>query len=65
MPTDTLSLEQIRNAVRAAGELWEPGVTSLSSLPLAEKRKHLGVQPPPGEPSLEEVRGAYSQCGNN
>jgi len=55
MPTDKIGLEDIQSALHAAGDPWEAGVTSLSSLPLAEKKKHLGVTPPPGEASIEEV----------
>jgi len=55
MSTSNISLDQIRSALSAAGDPWEAGVTSLSSLPLEEQKKHLGVTPPPGEPSIEEI----------
>src|SRR5688572_21881070 len=55
MATANIGLDQIRSALSAAGDPWEAGVTSLSSLPLEEQKKHLGVTPPPGEPSIEEV----------
>lgn len=64
MPTDHISLDGIRAALSAAGDPWEAGVTSLSSLPLEEQRKHLGVAPPPGEMSVEEIarRAMQSQA---
>lgn len=55
MATNGVSLDQIQSALHAAGDPWEAGVTSLSSLPFEEQQKHLGVTPPPGELSIEEV----------
>lgn len=55
MATDNISLDRIRSALNAAGDPWESGVTSLSSLPIKEQKKRLGVTPPPGEPSIEEI----------
>jgi len=55
MPTDNISLDGIRTALSAAGDPWEAGVTSLSSLPLEEQRKYLGVTPPRGEASAEDI----------
>ena len=55
MQSDQISLEQIRRELSAEGDPWEAGVTSLSSLPFEEQKKHLGVTPPPGEPSIQEI----------
>jgi C1A family cysteine protease len=55
MPADGIGLDQIKAALSAAGDPWEAGVTSLSSLPPEEQKIHLGVTPPPGEMSIEEV----------
>lgn len=61
MPPENISLDQVRSALRAAGDPWEAGVTSLSSLPLEEQKNHLGVTPPPGEPSVEEISQRWPQ----
>lgn len=55
MPRNNIGLDEVRGALSKAGDPWEAGVTSLSSLPLEEQMKHLGVMPPAGEPSIEEV----------
>lgn len=55
MATANIGLDQIRSALSAAGDPWEAGVTSLSALSLDEQGMHLGVTPPPGEPSIEEI----------
>jgi C1A family cysteine protease len=41
--------------LRSAGDPWEAGVTSVSSLPYEERRIRLGVAPPPGELTIAEV----------
>jgi len=55
MPTNHIGLDEIRGALSEAGDPWEPGVTRLWSLPPEERVKFLGVVPPAGEPSIEEV----------
>jgi C1A family cysteine protease len=55
MTAQKINLEQIRSALSEAGDPWEPGVTSLSSLSFEEQIKRLGVRPPPGEPTIEEI----------
>lgn len=50
-----ISLEGIRQALSAAGDPWEAGFTSLTSLSADERRSRLGVTPPPGEMTIEEV----------
>ncbi|KLK89415.1 peptidase C1 [Methanoculleus sediminis] len=52
---DTITLEDIRSALRTEGEPWEAGVTSLSVLSIEEQKKRLGVSPPPGEPDVAEI----------
>ena len=48
-------LGDIQEALRDAGDPWEAGVTSLSSLSVEEQKARLGVTPPPGEMTIEEV----------
>ena len=55
MSTDKIGLDQIKTALAAAGDPWEAGVTSLSALSFAEQKQYLGVTPPPGEASIEEI----------
>ena len=55
MATDNIGLDQIRAVLSEAGDPWEAGVTSLSSLTFEEQKQYLGVTPPPGELSVEEV----------
>ena len=55
MTTDNISLKQIRSDLSEAGDPWEAGVTSLSSLSFEEQKTYLGVTPPPGEPSIDEI----------
>jgi len=61
MGNDNVSLEQIRNALKAAGDPWVVGVTNLSSLSFEEQKEYLGVTPPPGEPSIEEIAQRWPQ----
>ena len=49
MPSDKVSLEEIRKGLAAAGDPWEAGVTSMSVLSPEEQIARLGVRPPPGE----------------
>jgi C1A family cysteine protease len=55
MAADKIGLSQIQKALSADGDPWEAGVTSLSSLTFEEQKKYLGVTPPSGEPSIEEI----------
>jgi C1A family cysteine protease len=55
MAEERIGLEEIRSELSAAGDPWEAGVTSLSTLSPEEQRLHLGATPPPGEPSAEEI----------
>ncbi len=50
-----IGLGDIQDALREAGDPWEAGVTSLSALSFEEQKVRLGVVPPPGELSIEEV----------
>lgn len=53
--SNSISLEQLRSALSAAGDPWEAGVTSVSSLTPEQQKNLLGVTPPPGEPTVEEI----------
>jgi C1A family cysteine protease len=55
MDTEKITLGDIRANLGELGDPWEAGVTSLSSLPLSEKKKYLGVKPPEGEKTIEEI----------
>jgi C1A family cysteine protease len=65
MATNGIGLDDIRNALDAAGNPWEAGVTSLSSLSFEEQKQHLGVTPPPGELSAEEAAQRALQLRNS
>jgi C1A family cysteine protease len=62
MATEKVGLDGIREALNAAGNPWEAGVTSLSALPPEEQRKRLGVDPPAGAASLEEAARRAEQA---
>jgi hypothetical protein len=53
-----INLDGLRDEVKQAGAPWEPGETSMTRLPVAEREKRLGFTPPPGEPSVEELHAA-------
>ncbi len=55
MTNDKISLAQIQSALSEEGDPWEAGVTSLSLLSPEEQKRHLGVTPPPGEPTIDEL----------
>ncbi len=48
MIDDELTLEEIQDALKKAENPWVAGNTSVSSLPLSEKKKLLGGVPPEG-----------------
>jgi C1A family cysteine protease len=50
-----LELEEILSALSAAGNPWEAGVTSLSSILPSEQKRHLGFMPPLGVATLEDA----------
>lgn len=47
-------IQEINNAIRAAGAKWNAGETSLTKIPRAERLKHLGYVPGPKDKSLQE-----------
>ncbi len=49
MTNDELTLEEIQDALKKAENPWVAGNTSVSSLPLSEKKKLLGGVPPEEE----------------
>jgi len=55
MESEKIKLEDIRRALSDAGDPWEAGVTSLSSLPPSEQKKRLGFTPPADEATIEEA----------
>lgn len=50
-----ISLEQIKSDLSKEGNPWEAGVTDLSGLSLEEQKRYLGVTPPPGEPTINDI----------
>lgn len=55
MAESGIRLIDIRAALSEAGDPWEAGVTSVSALSDQEKKQYLGVVPPEGEATLDEV----------
>lgn len=55
MADETLNIKALQTEIREQGAGWQAGETSVSSLSQEEKEKRLGVNPPPGAPSLEEI----------
>jgi hypothetical protein len=55
MADDRLTVAAIQTAIREAGASWQAGTTSVSELSIEEQRMLLGVTPPPGEPTIEEI----------
>jgi C1A family cysteine protease len=58
MAKEKLELKAIQEAIASSNAGWEAGITSVSELSDAEKRKLLGYTPEPGAPSLEEQEQA-------
>lgn len=54
-----ISLSDIRNALASAGDPWDAGITSVSSLSEEEKKMLLGVTPPEGEATLAEIEQSW------
>jgi len=50
-----IGLEEIRDALANQNHPWQAGMTSMSSLPPDEQQQRLGVKPPPGDPTVDEV----------
>jgi C1A family cysteine protease len=55
MTMDNHELDEIRAALSRRGAPWEAGPTTLTRLPVSERRVRLGAVPPPDEMSLEEA----------
>lgn len=55
MDPEKMTLGDIRAKLSEAGDPWEAGVTSLSSLTPEERNRRLGVRPPEGEKTIEEI----------
>jgi hypothetical protein len=47
-------IQQINNAIRAAGAKWNADETSLNKIPMPQRLKHLGFVPGPRDKSLQE-----------
>lgn len=58
MPSDKISLVQLRAALGDAGDPWEAGVTSVSVLSAQEQKARLGATPPAGTASPGTVKRA-------
>jgi len=55
MAEEGISVAAVREAVRSAGAAWDAGETSLTALTHKEQIQRLGVSPPPGEPTVEQM----------
>ena len=55
MSSEGMKLQQIKADLDDAGNPWEAGVTSMSGLTFDEQKAYLGVTPPPGAPTIEEI----------
>lgn len=55
MAEASIRVSQVKDALAQNGDPWEAGYTSLSSLSLDEQKAYLGVSPPPGERTAEQV----------
>jgi len=51
---ELLDVAALQVAVSAAGATWTPGETALTALPLAQRRRFLGAEPPGGSESLDD-----------
>jgi C1A family cysteine protease len=55
MPNTKISLGQLQSELANAGDPWEAGVTSVSVLSLDEQLLRLGVTPPAGELTSDQI----------
>lgn len=55
MTTVGITLKVLSDQITEQGYTWKSGETSMTQLTLEEAKKRLGVVPPPGAPSIEEV----------
>jgi C1A family cysteine protease len=56
-----ISLKEIEDALSQNRDPWQAGVTSMSGLDPDEQRQRLGVKPPPGEMTSEQLEELVSQ----
>jgi C1A family cysteine protease len=61
MASKPLDPQLLATELEKAGSRWEIGETSMTMLTEAERVIRLGVQPPPGEMSLQEAAAAFKQ----
>ncbi|HUO45651.1 MAG TPA: C1 family peptidase [Acidimicrobiia bacterium] len=59
MASRPIDLEILATDVEKAGSPWQVGETSMTMLTEQERVLRLGVQPPPGEMSLQEAAAAF------
>jgi len=55
MNSETYDLAGLRAALAAAGDPWLAGPTRFTQMTREERRRLLGVRPPPGAPSIADV----------
>lgn len=58
---EALSLAQLREDLRREGTPWEMDTTTMTALTEDERRVRLGVTPPPGQPTAEDIHVALEQ----
>jgi C1A family cysteine protease len=55
MAEEKINVQSIQTEIRQQGANWQAGETSISQLPADERLKRLGVNPPPGAPTIQEI----------
>jgi C1A family cysteine protease len=60
MDEDSRKLDEIATALGEAGQPWQAGETTMSVLSEDDFVRRLGVVPPPGEPSVEELEATLA-----
>lgn len=58
---EALDLAQLRGDLRDAGSPWEMDTTTITALTEDERRIRLGVTPPPGQPTVEDIHLALEE----
>jgi C1A family cysteine protease len=54
MEPESIGLSELQGILKQQDATWEAGITALTELSQEEKQLHLGANPPPGEPTIQE-----------
>ena len=55
MDDDIPSVASVQDALRRGGGTWEAGENAITALSETDRIRLLGVAPPPGEPTAEQI----------